>query len=351
MTHLVPTSRSPLTTTALQLTLLAAGVASASCATTIPTVETVAEFDQRPGNPSVTPDGRILLSFQPLDDPSVKVVEVMPDGSMQPYPNASFASGEGSTLEAVIGVRTDDEGVAWMLDMGTHSLLGWNTRTEELVRTITVSEDALKPTSFLQDFALDQERGRVIIADMTQGDLTSAPVPAFIVVDLATGRSTRIAESHASMMPESDGGFALNPITIDPTYEYVYFGALNGHSVYRVPAASFDDLSGSTVIDSIERFGPKPFCDGITVDGAENVYITDVEARAIGVTSADGYRILAKLPLGQSWPDGFCFGADGMLYATVNQLDRSAALSGEETGSAPYLLVKVKPLSSSSTGR
>jgi len=58
------------------------------------------------------------------------------------------------------------------------------------------------------------------------------------------------------MMPEMEGGFALNPITIDSNYDYIYYGALHGRTIYRVPAASFDGDS-SAVASTIEEFGPK----------------------------------------------------------------------------------------------
>jgi sugar lactone lactonase YvrE len=152
-------------------------------------------------------------------------------------------------------------------------------------------------------------------------------------------------------MPDTKDGLALNPITIDPAYEWVYFGALNGRTIKRVPAAAFDGTASEVAV-RIEAYGPKPFSDGITVDGAGNVYITDIEHNAIGVTTPAGYRIIAELPKGQSWPDGFSFGPDGFVYATVNQLDRSAALNGgKDAGKPPFQLVRVKALAEGATGR
>ncbi|WP_454659146.1 SMP-30/gluconolactonase/LRE family protein [Bosea beijingensis] len=316
-----------------------------------PVAEVVATMDARPGNPAITPDGRKILSVHPLDHPKTKMVELGSDGGTRVYPSAEFAAGEDATLKAVIAIRIADDGTAWILDLGARKLHAWDTKAERLVRTIDIPSEVLRPASFLQDFALDQKRNRVIIADMTQVDLKSAPQPAFVVIDLGTGEARRIAESHPALMPETKGGLALNPITIDPAYDWVYFGALNGRTINRVPAAAFDGTA-SEVTAHIEAYGPKPFSDGITVDSAGNVYVTDIEHHAIGVTTPAGYKIVAELPKGQSWPDGFSFGPDGFVYATVNQLDRSAALNGgKDSGKPPFQLVRVKALAKGATGR
>lgn len=317
----------------------------------VPIVETYATFSFRPGNIGISPKGKMIMSAQPLDNPEVKLVQVMSDGSYKPYPSEAFASGPDSELKAAIGVKVDDDGVAWVLDIATRTLFSINTETDQVIGRFNIPSEVLKDTSFLQDFALDQKRNRVIIADMTQGDLQSAPVPAFVVIDLDTGATRRVAESHPSMMPSFDGGFALNPITIDASYEYVYFGALHGKTMYRVPAASFDDDS-SDVVSTIERFGPKNYNDGSTIDVEGNVYSADVENHGFGVTFPDGeYRLIGKLPPSQSWTDGITVGADGYFYSTSNQLDRTAALSGSETGTGEFLVVRFKPLANGMTGR
>ena len=330
---------------------LAMSLSAGFAADAVPTAEVVTKFDTRPGNPSITPDGRILVTIHPLAHPGIKMIEVEAAGKHKVYPDAATAEGPNSEFKAPLSVRTDDAGVAWILDLGTKTLHGWNTRTNARVAKITIPDSVLRPTSFLQDFALDQKRGRIIIADMTQGDLKSKAIPAFVVVDLATGQARRVAESHASMMPETENGFALNPITIDPTYDWVYFGPMHGTMLYRVPAAAFDG-NGETVAAKIEAYGKKPYSDGITVDGSGQVYINDIQNMAIGVTTQAGYKIIANLPNGESWPDGISFGADGYVYATLNQLERSAALNaGKETGTGNFSLVRVKALAAGKTGR
>ncbi len=312
---------------------------------TVDVVETVfSSQDVRPGNLALTLDGRLFVSMNPLVSPKTKVFELNADSknSAVAYPNAKYATGENSGFKGVIGIRADSKGNLWLLDMAAKQFIVWDTNTEKLVKKIVIPDNVVVSTSFLQDFIIDEKHDRVIIADMTQGDLKSAPIPAFIVINTESGEARRMAKSHPSMMPEVEGGFGLNPIAIDPNFEYVYFGALNGRTLYRVPAASFDNEESLT--NDIEKFGVKSFCDGIAVDSNENVYITNVEKAEIGVfNKKDGFRTLATLPEGQSWPDGLYVSNDGYVYGTVDQLNRTAALNkGKDISTGPYLVIRTQ---------
>ncbi len=299
--------------------------------------------DIRPGNLALTKEGRLFVSMNPLVSPETKVFELNTGSknSAVGYPNAAYATGDNSIFKAIIGIRADSKGYLYLLDMGLKQFVIWDTKTEKLIKKLPLPKDVVVSTSFLQDFIVDEKHNRLIIADMTQGDLKSAPIPAFIVVDIETGAAKRMAQGHASMMPDIEGGFALNPIAIDPGFEYVYYGALNGRTIYRVPAASFSNEE--TLKNSIEKFGTKSFCDGIAVDGHENVYVTNVEKTEISVyNKAKGFKTLATLPKGQSWPDGLYVANDGYLYGTVDQLNRTAALNkGDDISTGPYLVIRV----------
>jgi hypothetical protein len=48
----------------------------------------------------------------------------------------------------------------------------------------------------------------------------------------------------------------------------------------------------------------------------ENVYVTDITRKAIGITSSRGvYRVLAQHDEHLAWPDGISADADGWMYA------------------------------------
>jgi sugar lactone lactonase YvrE len=130
---------------------------------------------------------------------------------------------------------------------------------------------------------------------------------------------------------------------------------MSGTSLYRIatidlldPALSPEDLSSR-----VERYGDKPICDGITVDGAGNVYITSITDHAIGVVDATGaYETLYQDDKLLSWPNGMAFSPDDYIYVTVSQLQNSPPLNnGQNDFKAPFYLVRFPALSSGKVGR
>ncbi|MEM9790189.1 MAG: L-dopachrome tautomerase-related protein [Planctomycetota bacterium] len=346
--------------------------APASAAPPSATLDVVAEIiDTRPGNIAVTPQGRVILSNHPLDQPRLRVVELLPDGTKAPFPTLDWSNGPETGevgIASIIGVGSTTDGVVWMLDMGAPghppSLVGWDTIDDELAQQIVLPDDVVTPISFLQDFAIDERRGLIYIADMTLPAPGEPSSPAIVVVDLASGDARRVLEGAEPLMPSErnvviQGSFVaadvngitvplhlgVNPIAIDPAFDWVYFGTINGDRVFRLPAEALSDpaLDDAALAASIEVYGPKPPSDGIAVDGRGRVYITDIEGSAIGVTTPGEYTVIAQDDELLAWPDGFAFGPDGSLYATQNHLNAHPALNaGNDTTVKPFRIVRLE---------
>ncbi len=307
--------------------------------TSITEVEIVAKFDTlRPGYVAMSGDGRIFLTVSPFSNPETKVVELLSNGSTKPYPNAQYVSGKDSIIQTTIGEKMDSKDNLWILDMTNRQFVVWDTKKNALNKILKVPANTLKETSFLQDFVLDEKRNRIIIADPTRGKDPKSP--AFIVMDMTSGEGVRMAENYKDLQAEKENGSPVNPIAMDPQQQWVYFGSLHGTKIFRVPAKAFD--SEKELLQNIEFYGPKPYCDGIAVDAKQNVYITNIQEQTIGITQKGSYKNIARLPDGQSWPDGL-FIKDGYVYAVVNQLNRSAALNnGKDITKPPFLIVRTK---------
>ncbi|NRB02798.1 MAG: hypothetical protein HRU30_05970 [Rhodobacteraceae bacterium] len=328
--------------------------------------------DTPPGNLAIAPDGRMFMSVHEFYGPELRIVEVMPDGSTVPYPTDAWArapSEDGDGLNGVLGLRADREGILWMLDgqgeNQTGRVVGWNTQTEELHAIYYIGAPVARPFSFLNDLAVDRENEAIYISD-TANHVDSA----IIVIDLETGRARRVLEGSQYTRAEDTpmvidgreillGGnpakIGINPITIDPTNTWVYFAPMTGSAMYRVRTTDLLDesLDAAGLEARVERYGDKPISDGSTVDAAGNVYITAMTDNAIGVTRPDGtYEVLYQSDDDLPWPDGFSMGADGFVYATINELHRSPVLNGGEDASVgTYRIVRFPALGSAISGR
>ena len=355
------------------LTILVPLLLCAACGTTPPPepkLEVVAELTQGPGNVAVTPDGRVIISQHALYRPEIPVVEVLPDGSVQPFPNVAAGAGPNATglgLQSVLGIQAGEDGVVWMLDTGRMGarLVAWDTRTDALHQIIELGDSARAKGSFFNDIAIDPVHGSIIVSDASRKNA------ALVVVDMESGQARRVLERHASVVaqpismaigksadaPEREprAMIGVDGITIDPRSEWVYYGAAQANDLWRVRAADLADqtLTADELAARIERYGDRPVCDGITIDGAGNVYITDLTGYAIGVVEPGGeYRVLYQDEQLLSWPDSVAFGPDGYIYVVTNQLHLSPAFNGgKDLSVPPFYLLRFPALAPGVVGR
>jgi sugar lactone lactonase YvrE len=336
----------------------------------------IAYLDTGPGNVTVMDNGRIIMSMHQFYLPKYAVVEYK-NKALVPFPNKELADSDSISnlkLDSVLGIRSDANGIVWMLDNGMRSgvtpkLVGWDTKINKLHLVIYLPAPITPTDAFVNDFAVDTRRNHIFISDPAGGANA-----ALIVVNLNTGTARRVLEGHTSVIPEDvdlminnvpiqvkdKSGklvrphIGVNPITEDLNNEWVYFGPMHGHSLYRIKADDLanEKLDAIALASRVERYSDKPVSDGMTIDKDNNIYLGELAANAIGVISADKkYQRLAQCP-NLSWVDSFSFGPVGQLYAVVNRLHQSATLNGGVSISKPpYYLLQIKPLAAGLPGR
>ena len=331
-------------------------------------LEILHEFDSNnpPGNIAASADGRIFMSVHQFFGTEHKVVEVLSDSSTVPYPNPEFSA----SLNPVFGIIVDEHNILWMLETAggkdkAGRLIGWDTEKNQLYKIIYIALPNIPENSFINDIAIDRKHEAVYITD------TATPSnSALLVVDLNTGEVRRVLEGSSVTAPENIpmiiddreimlGGnsarIGANPITIDHNNEWVYFAAMSGESLYRVRTTDLlnQSLTDKQLEAKVERYSDKPISDGITIDDAGNVYITDITNNAVGVVNTQReYKILHTNDDLLSWPDGFAnTDSSGMLVCS-NQLHRSPVLNnGENASTGKYYILKFEALANASVGR
>ena len=338
----------------------------------------VAKLTHSPGGMTITPRGSIILSLHQYQNTLERVVEITTSGDVMSFPNRDISQGKKGApfvLDAVLGLQCDKRGVVWMLDNGRRSesipkIVGWDTDDNKLVKIIYIPAPATTDSSFLNDLAVDPEEPYIYITDPASGKDA-----ALIIVNVETGMSRRVFEGHFTVIPEeldinvdgtplvvkrSDGSFikpqyGVGPIAIDRKGQWLYYGPSAGKTLYRIRTDHLRDLTltKNELSSRFQAYAPRPPCDGISIDSKDNIYISDVTKKAIGIIKSS----TKKYELYESddrflWPDGLCFGNDGKLYFYASQLHLTAPYNDSKNlTKSPFHIYKLKALASGTVGK
>ena len=329
--------------------------------------EIVRQLDARtaPGNIAVSESGRVFMSTHLAYSPEHKIVELLADGSHTPYPKVDFFP----PLNGVLGSIVDAEGIYWFLDTiwgkdGMGRVIGWDTNTESLYKIFYVARPLVYDNYILNDLAVDRTNNAIYITETA-----SATTSALLVIDIDTGLVRRVLEGSFATIPEDidiliddepvvmggeNARIGVNPITIDVKSEWVYFAPMSAKALYRARTADLSnaELSADELLNRVERYADKPAGDGITMDSAGNIYVSDLENNAIGVIDTNGeYQILFSDDEVLSWVEGLATAGDDGIYATTNKLHLSPAFANAEPTPNAFYVIRFKPLAFATPGR
>lgn len=307
-----------------------------------------------------TDDGRVFVSFPNWDGPYRWAVCELVDGAYRPYPDGQWnrwppAAGEIEADPAyrfvcVQSVYADSKNRLWVLDPASPNMAGVvpgaaklveiDLDTDRVVRVIRFDDSIAPERSYLNDVRIDTERDVAFITDSGLG--------AIVVVDLNTNTSRRVLANHKStkaergVVPVIDNrelrvgqtprgavpqihadGIAYNPVD-----DYVYYQALTGRTLHRVPAGVLADVHARafSIAAAVERVGPSVITDGMAADAEGNVYFTALEHNAIVYRTPEGeYRTLVQSGH-LAWPDSLAVTPDG-LYVTTSRIHETKKFS------------------------
>lgn len=333
-----------------------------------PVIREIARFDRdQITGIAVSKSGKAFVC-SPLwhDGHRTAVIEILPGGTYRPYPNITWNSWqEGQVVDpsqrfiCVQALTIDAKDRLWALDPAAPRLKGPIPGGAKLVRMdpnfqqvewiIRFGPDNAPDGAYLNDVRIDAARDVAYITDSGLG--------AIIVTDLKTNRSRRLLADHPSTKAEANvtisigGGAPLkftdgspmvvhsDGLALDRAGEYLYWQALTGKTLYRIPTSVLRDasLSAEQVGAAVENLGQTVVTDGMEIDAAGNIYFTAIEQSAIVVRRPDGtMETLVKNDL-FAWPDSLAWGPNNELYFTTSQIHLSPWFSaGGTMPSTPF---------------
>jgi sugar lactone lactonase YvrE len=322
-------------------------------------LEEVLSYAEPVGNVAVNRDGRIFFTVHPESRPRGNKLLEYVRGAAIPFPSAAA---QADLFDTVLGLSIDRYNRLWTIDHGNHGMrtariVAIDLDTNEVLRNQALSPEIAPMGSFLQDLQVAADGNTIVIADASFWRKS----PAIIVYDVETGEARRVLERHASVSAEGYmirntdrdmeflGGIValrggIDGIALGP--KWLYYGAISGSGLYRVRLRDLRDASlpPGQLANRVERVSDKPLSDGMSVDTAGNVYITDIEHNSIFVAGPGRVpRTLIRSPR-MRWPDALSFGPEGYLYVADSALAELILQSREHIeASGPYRIYRFKP--------
>lgn len=313
----------------------------------------VATFQQQVTGVTVSEDGRIFVNFPRwTEDVAVSVAEVMKDGSIRPYPNAEWNAWRNARMSEVSpndhfvcvqSVVSDGRGSVWVLDPAAPNtervvkdgpkLVQIDLASNQVKRVIGFDETVAPQSSYLNDVRFSPDGKWAYVTDSGKG--------AIVVVDLATGQGRRVLDGHPSTQFEKDVTIVIDGrelrrpdgrqpmfnsdgIALDGRGEYLYWQALTGKTLYRIPTAALVDVNAKAdqIAPRIEKVATTEPVDGLWIDGQDRIYLSSLQDNAVKVL-AEGRITTLVQDSRLRWPDTFAQGPDGAIYVTASHIQDS----------------------------
>jgi sugar lactone lactonase YvrE len=298
-------------------------------------LEEVLSYDEPIGNVAVSATGQVFFTVHPESRPQGNKLLQLVDGASVPYPDLPS---QRRLFDTVLGIAIDRQNRLWTIDHGNHGmrsprLLAFDLATGDLIHDQQFSPAVAPAGSYLQDLQISPDGRTVVIADASFWRKS----PALIIYDIGTATARRVLENNSSVSAENfvirnhgeemtfGGGLVtlkggVDGIAIND--EWLYFGAINASSLYRIELDDLTDVSepDAQLAARVERYSDKPLSDGLSVDRAGNIYVTDVEHGAVFRIGDDREPRTLMRSARIRWADALSFGPDGWLYVADSAL-------------------------------
>ena len=326
-------------------------------------LQEVARSQRRWTGVAVSPGGTLFVNYPRWsDDVTFSVGRLDSDRIARPFPDLAWntwaADQDPAThFVCVQSVVADSYNRLWVLDAASPKLAGvvsggaklvcFDIASGSLIHNYRFSASVVLPNSYLNDVRIDTNLNYAYITDSGAGGL--------IVVNLQNGKARRVLDNspatHAEnidvMINGSPWTFMgqkpqvhADGLALSKNGQWLYFHALTGRGLYRIDTQWLRDdrVTASQAADLVQRVGTDRPCDGMEIDQAGNLYLTDIEQSSItrAVPNENGTMRYEKMVSDSrlEWPDSFAWDSMGNLYVTTSRL-------GSADGKGPFRLFKL----------
>jgi sugar lactone lactonase YvrE len=318
---------------------------------------------------AISKSGRMFVNYPRwLPEHQYDVVEVMPNGTVSPFPNEEWNSwhkGLSGTDKwvCVQAVYVDDSDELWVVDLGAPEmqnvqgdgakLVGIDPKNNDVKRVYNLTKIA-GSNSYINDVRVDTQTQTAYLTESKNGGI--------VVVNLESGEARAVLTRDYSVKSDPNHTVMVNGeelkingrpfkgssdgIALSPDRQWLYYKPLTDTKLYRIRTG---DLRNSILNDKelgakVEDLGSNfTTSDGMTFDPKGNLYLSDFEHNAIvRITTAMKLEIVAH-DQRLIWPDTFSWSPDGWLYVSCSQIQNMPwCHDGQSTRTTPYSIYRLK---------
>lgn len=322
-------------------------------------LERVLNYPEPIGNVAVSPTGRLFFTVHPESRTKGNKLLEYVDGAAEPWPSGRA---QQVLFDTPLGLVADAQGRLWVLDHGNHGLrqprlLGFDIESGDLIADERFNSILAPAGSLLKELTISPDGRTLVISDASYWRKR----PALLVHDIRSGSTRRVLEAHPSVAAEDFlirsndremaflGGIValrggVTGVVMDP--EWLYYGAISGSAVYRLPLIDLTDrsLPAADLAARVERYAAKPLSESFGLDDAGNLYVTDIEHNAVHIVGPDRRPRTLIRSASLRWPDGLAMSRDGWVYVSDSALSEVVLRSPAEIEAAgPFSVFRFRP--------
>lgn len=316
---------------------------------------------------AVSAHNRLFVTYPRWSGPyRYGVVEVI-KGKAVPYPDAvtnNWQAGQDG-LNKWVCVQTayiDDQDKLYIVDPAAPKLGKVAGNAAKVVRfDLTTNKiekvyrfnGTIDNSAYLNDIRIDTKTQMAY--------LTNSGTGGIVVLNLTTGKSWQVLQTHKSVHPDPaakfiiDGhelkkqgqpvAFQSDGIALSPDRKYLYYKTITDERLWRIPTAALNNekLTAPELAAQVQDLGSISHTDGMEFDRKGNLFLGDPTTYSMVEVTPDLKPHTWIKDSRLIWPDTYSISKDGYIYITTSQINKQPDYNnGVNKRTSPYEVFKVK---------